>query len=67
MTQNNSPRRLQEIADVAKQVGLTVRTVRKYVDRGELRAIRFGRRVVRFDPADVQAWITKNSTQEVPQ
>lgn len=42
---------------VSHTLGRHPKTVLSLAARGELRAIRLGRRTVRFDPADVQAYI----------
>ena len=63
-----------EVPEVAylltpEQVGQTLRrhpkTILSLVARGELRAIRFGARTVRFDPADVQDYIDCHRTVAV--
>jgi excisionase family DNA binding protein len=40
----------------AKAVGLSERTLRQAVKRGELRAARVGR-AVRFSPRDLESWL----------
>jgi excisionase family DNA binding protein len=42
---------------VAQTLARHPKTILSLVARGELRAIRLGRRTVRFDPADVQRYI----------
>lgn len=47
--------KLWTIADVAEYLGISVETTRRMIARGELRAYRYGKRLVRIDPADVAA------------
>jgi excisionase family DNA binding protein len=54
--------RLQDAEEVATRLGRHPRTVLNLVKRGELRAVRLGPRTVRFDPADVQAYIDAHRT-----
>lgn len=42
--------------DAARYLGLTVRTVYRFIDDGQLPAYRFGR-VIRLKPSDVEAFI----------
>jgi excisionase family DNA binding protein len=48
---------LLTIEQVARRFQLTPRTVRNMVIRGELRATRIGRKVLRFKPAWVEAYL----------
>jgi len=50
-------RELLTAAQVGEILGKHPRTVLILAERGELAAIRLGHRTVRFDPADVQAYI----------
>lgn len=45
---------LWTMADVAEYLGIHVESVRRLIARGELRAYRYGKRMVRIDPADVE-------------
>ncbi|MEO4038419.1 helix-turn-helix domain-containing protein [Micrococcaceae bacterium Sec6.3] len=41
--------------DAAEALGISLSTIRRMIARGELRAYRFGPRVIRIDPADLRA------------
>lgn len=43
------------IPDVAKVLNCSTDTVRRMITRGELRAYRYGPRLIRIDPADLAA------------
>ncbi len=47
--------RLWRVRDVVARLGVSERTVRRLVEDGTLRAVRIGRRSVRFRPDDVRA------------
>lgn len=49
---------LLAVPDVERWLGVCGRTVRSFVQRGELPAIRLGRSL-RFDPSDVVAFVAK--------
>lgn len=53
MTTTTAPRRLVSMKDVADQIGMTERSVRNLVARGELPAYRIGARTLRIDQADL--------------
>lgn len=44
-------------AEAAKHVGLSINTLRKYVNQGKLPAHRVGDRLLKFDPAELDAAI----------
>tara|TARA_Y100000588_G_scaffold351237_1_gene402897 strand:- start:774 stop:965 length:192 start_codon:yes stop_codon:yes gene_type:complete len=46
--------------DVAEKLACSIWTVRRMVDDQHLKAIRIGRRCLRFDPADVDEYIQSN-------
>ncbi len=46
-------------ADAAKSLGITPRTLYRFIDQGELAAYRFGR-VIRVKRTDVEAFIEKS-------
>jgi excisionase family DNA binding protein len=48
-------RRLVSQQDAADYLGVTERTIRNYVSRGQLRAYRIGGRLVRVDQDDLDA------------
>lgn len=43
------------VSEVAVRLGVNVRTVRRMIARGELKAYRYGPRLIRIDPADLLA------------
>lgn len=47
------PTPLWTLDDVAVHLGIHRESVRRMVAQGELRAYRYGRRIIRIDPADV--------------
>jgi excisionase family DNA binding protein len=53
------PERLVTVADVAKQLKVTARTVRKLLSSGELPSHRVGR-ARRIDPADIDRYLAKH-------
>lgn len=46
-------------ADAAKSLGITPRTLYRFIDQGELAAYRFGR-VIRVKRTDIEAFIEKS-------
>ncbi|WP_146008928.1 helix-turn-helix domain-containing protein [Zhihengliuella halotolerans] len=42
------------IPDVAEMTNTSPATVRRWISQGELRAFRYGKRMVRIDPADLR-------------
>lgn len=52
-------KRLLIYDDVAELLRVSERTVRSMVRRGDLPCVRIGRGSVRFDPADIRAFIEK--------
>lgn len=55
-------RALLSQAQAAEYLGVTDRTIRNYVSRGELPAYRVGGRVVRIDPADLEKLLRRIPT-----
>lgn len=45
---------LWTMADAAVHLGVNPETIRRMIARGQLRAYRYGNRLVRIDPADVE-------------
>lgn len=43
------------IAQAAEALATSTSTIRRMISRGELRAYRYGPRLIRIDPADLQA------------
>lgn len=50
-------RHLLTLQDVAIEVGVSERTLRRYVSDGRLQVIRINRRTVRVDPAEVDRFL----------
>lgn len=55
---------LLNMRQTTKALALSDRTIRELVKRGELKSIRQGR-AVRFDPADLRAWIEYKKTATI--
>ena len=53
---------LLTIQDVVKRLQVSESTVRRMIDRGELRAIRIGRQI-RIKPEDVESFIAENTEE----
>lgn len=56
------PERFFDYPGLSKFMGVSKRTIRNWVDDGRLRATHLGPKSVRFDPADVRAFIAKAKT-----
>lgn len=56
------PRLLLMVEEAAKSLSLSERTLWEATDTGELPAVRLGRSV-RYDPADLRAWIDSKKTR----
>jgi excisionase family DNA binding protein len=54
---SDDPARLLRPEDVAELVGLSRRTILEHAKDGRIRAVRFGRKVIRFAPTDVEAFV----------
>jgi excisionase family DNA binding protein len=50
------------ISEIANLFGVKPRTVRKWVDRGELSAVRVGRRHIRIGASEIEAVLAPGST-----
>ncbi len=57
-----SPIRWLSTAEAAKQLGITSRTLYRFIDEGQLPAYRFGR-VIRLQETDVAAFIESSRIQ----
>jgi excisionase family DNA binding protein len=55
-------RTLVTVADAAEYLGVTDRTIRNYIARGQLRAHRLAGRAVRIDVADLDAMLRQIPT-----
>lgn len=54
MPTSSTPRRqFESLTDAAECTGLSIRTIRRRIAAGQLRAYRSGPRVLRVDPADI--------------
>jgi excisionase family DNA binding protein len=49
--------KLLRVSEVARRLGVCVRTVRNYIGRGMLRVVRLGR-AVRVDERDLEAFVS---------
>lgn len=54
----NNTRKLVSVAEAAEYLGLSTKTIRNMIDRGELPAWRVGRKAIRVDLRDLDAMIT---------
>jgi excisionase family DNA binding protein len=52
---NPKPRPLLTVAEVARLLNVSIKTVQRYEAAGTLRPVRLSRRAVRYCPADVEA------------
>jgi len=64
MTPTSTQDHLLTIDEVAARLSCTPRLVRAFVDRRELPVIKVGR-LVRFDPADVDAYIQRRRREAI--
>ena len=53
--------------EVARILACSIWTVRRMVDDGDLKAMRIGRRSLRFDPADLMAYVKRQKTKGINQ
>lgn len=49
---------LLSVREAAQRVGVSEKTIRRYIDAGRLRAFRFGSKLIRVDIADLDAMLT---------
>ncbi|MDH3045344.1 helix-turn-helix transcriptional regulator [Gordonia alkanivorans] len=61
-TPSRARRRHLSLQDVAAELGVSDRTVRRYVANGDLRAIRVSSRIIRIDPADLDAFLAAGAS-----
>lgn len=57
---------LLTVEEVARMLGLAVRTVYGLVHYRRIPAVRISRRCVRFDPAAIAAWVKEKSADAEP-
>jgi len=53
------------IGDVAIRCDVSMKTVRRAIKAGELRAMRFNRQVVRIARADLESWVERCTRRAV--
>ncbi len=61
-TPNASVRRLEAIPHAAEYLGVSTKTIRRYIAAGRLTAYRTGPRLIRVDLADVDALLQRVPT-----
>lgn len=54
---NRVRRQLLTLADGATEIGVSERTLRRYVAEGRLQVIRINRRTIRIDPAELDRFL----------
>ena len=54
-TSAGHPHALLTLAEAAKYLATSPQTIRRMIARGDLRAYRYGPRIIRIDPADLRA------------
>ena len=52
-------RRLRDLTEAADYLGVTTRTIRRYIAEGRIAAYRVGDRLIRVDMGDVEALAVK--------
>jgi excisionase family DNA binding protein len=57
MTENSNKTPMMTSEEVAERLRIGVRTIPRLVERGDLRAVRVGSRVFRFDPDEVERYV----------
>jgi len=57
-TTRTEPRRYETMQSAAERTGLSVKSIRRRIAEGRLSAYRMGQRVIRLDPAEVDAMFT---------
>lgn len=53
MASTNEPSPVLSLEDVARETGTSLSTVRRWISSGELRAYRYGKRVIRVERRDL--------------
>jgi excisionase family DNA binding protein len=56
--------RLMKKADVAKALGVSIKTVDKWIQDKRIPFIRISRKCVRFNPIEVQRFLDERTTKE---
>jgi excisionase family DNA binding protein len=57
-----SPDTLLTLEEVAKALQVSVRSVRRYIDSGQLKATRVGTRLLRVRPSDLEAFLSSDKS-----
>ena len=57
-TSRHSRRHCESVGDAAARVGVTTKTVRRWIASGQLAGYRIGPRLLRIDPDDVDRMLT---------
>lgn len=57
--------RLLDIDGVAEELNTSVRHIRRLVHERRIPVVRMGR-LIRFDPADIEAWLDEHRTSAEP-
>ncbi|WP_377645008.1 excisionase family DNA-binding protein [Oryzobacter terrae] len=55
-------RQFESLSAAAERTGVSVRTLRRRISAGELRAYRSGQRLIRLDPEDVDRMLVQIPT-----
>lgn len=58
-------RRYETLQSAAERTGLSVKSIRRRIAEGRLTAYRMGQRVIRLDPAEVDAMFTRTDAWAV--
>jgi len=56
-------KKLLTVADVAKRLSVSTRTIQRLVAGRRLPVIRLGPRLIRFDPARIEQWIARSGAR----
>jgi excisionase family DNA binding protein len=60
------PDELLTVAEVAEQLKLNPQTIRNWIDRGELSAVRLGSRRVRVRSSELERFLSESSAAQSP-
>lgn len=58
-------RPLLDVEQAAALLNVSPLTLRAWAQRGRVPCVRLGRKTLRFDPADLQAWVQEHSEAAV--
>lgn len=62
MATQKTPRAYESLQDSARRIGVTVKTLRRWIAQGKLTAYRPSKRVIRLDAAEVDAMMDATAT-----